>query len=320
MLSNQIIGLLGSSGAKLVWDGLERSLLFDVSEKGVHDLPGRKKLVVTNEGRLLTAQHIKNQAGVSVVNFRVTVTLRVAQVEFGLFHIRGQSWLLDVCLHVDGFFGLKADDQFVPWHVLAFAKHVCGSRRVLKLDAHFNTLLVQGLSGFHDEWNTIPPLVLDLHGDTRVGWLVRAFRDGLVVEVSWLTITSSVLTNHAVFRSPRFDGLKYLDLLVADIITVSFAGHFDRRLHGNDGENLHQMVLHYIANDTVVVKITAAAHCSDVFLERDDHRGNVVTVPEGLEKGVCKAQRDDVLHHLFSKIVIDTVEVVLRKKFSQIPS
>ena len=58
-------------------------------------------------------------------------------------------------------------------------------------------------------------------------------------------------------------------LFVTDVL----GGERDRPLHGDEGEDLEEVVLHDVADDADRVKVAAAALGAKVLLERDHHTG-----------------------------------------------
>jgi hypothetical protein len=52
-----------------------------------------------------------------------------------------------------------------------------------------------------------------------------------------------------------------------------------RLLHGDEAEDLEQVVLHDVADDAELVEVPAAALSAERLLEGDDDGGDVVTVP-----------------------------------------
>lgn len=49
--------------------------------------------------------------------------------------------------------------------------------------------------------------------------------------------------------------------------------------HSYEGYELEQVILHHVADETDLVKVSSTTLDSDVFLEGDRDRGNVVPVP-----------------------------------------
>jgi hypothetical protein len=71
------------------------------------------------------------------------------------------------------------------------------------------------------------------------------------------------------------------------------------------------MVLHDIANDAKLVKISATPLGTERLLERDLHVVDVVPVPGGTQERVAESQNEDILHHLLAQVMVDAEELVL---------
>mmetsp|Transcript_20903 Transcript_20903/g.31085 ORF Transcript_20903/g.31085 Transcript_20903/m.31085 type:complete len:97 (-) Transcript_20903:661-951(-) len=71
------------------------------------------------------------------------------------------------------------------------------------------------------------------------------------------------------------------------------------------------MVLDDITDDTTLVKVSTTSLGAKVFFEGDGDAGNVFVVPEGLINGVGETQDNKILNNLLSKVVINTIDVVL---------
>ena len=73
---------------------------------------------------------------------------------------------------------------------------------------------------------------------------------------------------------------------------------------------LHEVVLNHIADHAEVVKVAPPAHRPEVLLECDVHRLHVVAIPHGLQERVGEAKHEEVLHHLFTEVVINAVDAL----------
>jgi hypothetical protein len=65
------------------------------------------------------------------------------------------------------------------------------------------------------------------------------------------------------------------------------------------------MILHNIPDDSNFIEIPSASLCAKGFLEGDLDIGNVFPFPSCAQKGVCKAEDQEVFHHFFAEIVVD---------------
>jgi hypothetical protein len=102
-------------------------------------------------------------------------------------------------------------------------------------------------------------------------------------------------------------GREHLELLVADRRRV----RRDGRLHRDEREQIHDVVLEHVAQRTGVVVVAATLLDADRLRRGDLDRVDVAPVPDRLEDDVRETQRHDVLHRFFPEIVIDAVDRVL---------
>ena len=106
---------------------------------------------------------------------------------------------------------------------------------------------------------------------------------------------------------PSANRLHYLDLLAAQRVGVHDAG----RLHGDQGEQLKQVILHHVAHDARPVIVARAISNIDLFGNGDLHAVHVVTIPDRLKDGVGEPEHEQVLHGLLAKVVVDSVHLAL---------
>ena len=94
-------------------------------------------------------------------------------------------------------------------------------------------------------------------------------------------------------------------------------GKARRRLHGDEREQLEQMVRHHVAQRAGRVVIIAAAADGQRFGDRDLHVIDMVAIPDRLEQAVGKAQHQNVLHRLLAEIMIDAKNLILAENAEQ---
>jgi hypothetical protein len=95
--------------------------------------------------------------------------------------------------------------------------------------------------------------------------------------------------------------MEHIHFLVADF--VGLKGH--HRLHRHETEQLHQMILHHVAQRAGVVVIAAAMFHAHGFGDGDGHIINVATIPHRLEQRIGKTKCQNVLHRLLAEIMIN---------------
>ena len=105
-----------------------------------------------------------------------------------------------------------------------------------------------------------------------------------------------VLPQHDVGHVDRADGADHLHLLVANVLRIQTRG----LLHGEQRHHLQQVVLNHVADDPVVVKITAPSFGAEVLGEADLHVADVRARPQRGEDDVGEPQDRDVLDELLA--------------------
>ena len=168
---------------------------------------------------------------------------------------------------------------------------------------------LRALPAFIDEGHAVPALVLDVGDERAEGGAPAALGDGRVLLVRGLGAVegAAVLADDDVLGLDGGHGAEDADLLVADVL----GGEGDGALHGDEGEDLQQVVLHDVADDAELVKVAAAALGAEGLLEDDLDVVDVVAVPGGAEERVAEPQDQQVLDHLLAQVVVDAVQLVL---------
>jgi hypothetical protein len=90
--------------------------------------------------------------------------------------------------------------------------------------------------------------------------------------------------------------VKTTNLFVANLFWVRGTGP----LHGHETQDLQQVVLHNVANDTKFVKVATSSFRSNLLFERDLHVVDIIAVPKGREEYVGEPQVNQVLDHLLA--------------------
>ena len=99
----------------------------------------------------------------------------------------------------------------------------------------------------------------------------------------------------------RTDGVEHVHLLVADLVGIEG----DHRFHRHETEQLHQVVLHHVAQRSGVVVIAAAMLDAHLFGHGDGHIVHVTPVPDRLEERIGKAEGQNVLHRFLAQIMVN---------------
>ncbi len=124
-----------------------------------------------------------------------------------------------------------------------------------------------------------------------------------------LHFAAAVLAAHGKLRNlvswDRADGAQHIGLLIANLFI--FKGN--RRLHGHQAEHLQKVVLHHVAQRAGAFVVGPTMPDPIFFCHGDLDVFNVAPVPNGLEQRVSEPKRQDVLHGLFTQVVIDAEDL-----------
>ena len=105
------------------------------------------------------------------------------------------------------------------------------------------------------------------------------------------------------------DRTEDLFLLIPDEIRLESDGRF----HGNERDELHDMVLYNVSHYAGLLIKGASLLDPDILGNSDLDVVDVPAVPELFEYGVRKAEEDDILHRLFAEVMVDAVNLALIK-------
>ena len=76
---------------------------------------------------------------------------------------------------------------------------------------------------------------------------------------------------------------------------------------------MHDVIRHHIPQGACIVEISAAQFDANGLGIRDLNVIDVAPVPDGLEDGIVEAKNHDVLHRLFTQVMIDAIDLVFRQ-------
>lgn len=93
------------------------------------------------------------------------------------------------------------------------------------------------LSSLHDEWNSLPPRVVDPQSQRGKRRADRTLGNGVVLEVSGLAVSTDVLSEQGVLPRDRRDASEDLDFFVSDVL----GRERDGSLHRQQREGLQQV-------------------------------------------------------------------------------
>ena len=85
----------------------------------------------------------------------------------------------------------------------------------------------------------------------------------------------------------------------------------NRRLHGRQADELHDVVGHHVAQRSRGVVISTATFDAYSLGHCNLHMIDVVAAPDRLEEAIPETKYQDVLHRFFAKIVVDAIHLPL---------
>ncbi len=90
-----------------------------------------------------------------------------------------------------------------------------------------------------------------------------------------------------------------------------------RRLHGDERQQLKEMVRHHVAQRAGRVVEGAAPADGDGLGDGDLHMVDMLALPDRLEQAVGETQHQNVLHRLLAEIMVDAENLVLVEHLAQ---
>ena len=114
-------------------------------------------------------------------------------------------------------------------------------------------------------------------------------------------------------RLHRFQRADDLELFVPHRIRFELR----RRLHGDETQQLHEVVLHHVPHGARLVVIAAAPADSHGLGHGDLDVIDILRVPQRFEQHVAEADGHQVLHRLLAEVMVDPVDLRLVEMLGQ---
>src|SRR6516165_1757037 len=86
-----------------------------------------------------------------------------------------------------------------------------------------------------------------------------------------------------------------------------------RAAPGSEADELHHVVRNHVAQRTGAVEVASAELHPYGFGVGDSDMIDVPAIPNRFENAVAEAEDHDVLHRLFTEVVVDTINLLLRE-------
>src|SRR5215813_10751866 len=91
-----------------------------------------------------------------------------------------------------------------------------------------------------------------------------------------------------------------------------------RRLHGDEGKDLQDVVLDHVSDRSDLVVVACAFDDIDLLRRRDLNTVDEVAIPDRLEEGVAEPEGQHVLHGVLAQVVIDPIDLRLVEQLCQL--
>ena len=190
-------------------------------------------------------------------------------------------------------------------------------RHRAKLDGDFRSLLGQPFARAQVERDVLPAPIVEVQPQCCERLGLRVGRHAGFLAVAGYPcagdVAGAILSAHGALRDRvgmnRTDRMEHVHFLVADLVGVEG----DHRLHRDEAEQLHQMILHHVAERACLVVVFAAMLDAHGFGDGDSHIVHIASVPDRLKEGIGEAKGQNVLHRFLAEIVVDAKNLGLVK-------
>uniref|UniRef100_E6PY25 Uncharacterized protein n=1 Tax=mine drainage metagenome TaxID=410659 RepID=E6PY25_9ZZZZ len=275
--------------------------------------PGGLDAVAMSEERLI-AQHGIQQESLVAVGGRFAEGRSVVEV-----HVDGADGDVLGGGHLgaetegDAFVGLNAHGDDIRLDLLAWAtveatveEH---ERGLLELDADLGGALFEALASAEIKRHTGPAPVVDFEAHSGKGLGAGLGVDAILFTVALdhdaVDPARPVLSADGMLDADSWNGLPRLEFFAAH----AFGFEGDGRLHGDEAEQLHDVVLDDITQRAGFLVKRTAAFDAEGFRSGDLYVVDVVAIPDWLEDAVAEAEDEDVLDGFLAEIVIDAEDL-----------
>ena len=170
----------------------------------------------------------------------------------------------------------------------------------------------QLLAGAQIEGRALPPPVrdADLHRHIAFGSGIRVFR---ILQIAGGLAVRLVLPTHDVSRFDGLQGTDHLELFIAHGVGVEVIG----RLHRDQAQKLHHVVLDHVPDRAGLVVIAAASGHANRLGHRDLHVIDVLRIPQRLEQDIGEPYRHQVLDGFLAQVMVDAIDLLFPEMAGQ---
>mmetsp|Transcript_40686 Transcript_40686/g.57207 ORF Transcript_40686/g.57207 Transcript_40686/m.57207 type:complete len:345 (-) Transcript_40686:149-1183(-) len=282
---DKFISFLRSTGSLGVDDWADIRVINFMQQRCEY-FPRTTKFIISNKSGMLSLEDVKNQTRVcvwvaSIFEIRKEASI-VIDFKFRLNGFGSKSGALHVGFHVDSFVRLHTHHEFIARTILA-VEQVCSSWGIFELDTHLSLTFVKRLAGLHDERNSVPTRGVDRQLQYSKSWSVCV----LVFDCGVISV-SLVLPQNSILQRNRWDCVQHCDFGIAN--RFSRFGSLDSCwwFHGEQSQNLQEVVLQNVSNDTVLIKVSTPTVSAKWFLKCEDDTLYIFVGPHTLKPCVAE--------------------------------
>mmetsp|Transcript_13472 Transcript_13472/g.18454 ORF Transcript_13472/g.18454 Transcript_13472/m.18454 type:complete len:272 (-) Transcript_13472:360-1175(-) len=221
--------------------------------------------------------------------------------------MHSKAGFLDGHFHVELLLRLHPQHKLIRPLSFFTRKQVSGD--VSELNTDFRPALVETFSRLQNERYPVPAFVVDPENHHAERGCAGPRGKGLhLLLVRLLAVPLGVLGNDDVLLPDFLNAPQDLELLISDVLLAECG----RLVHGNQGHQLQQVVLHDVPDDALRVKVLGLlAGNLNGLLHDDLDVLDVFSVPDGGEEPVGKPHHQQILYDLFTQVAVHSVQLIL---------
>ena len=320
VLGEELVGFFGAPGAGGVFAHGRWGVGFvPCGLDFVDELPGVFDFVTTGEEGGVAGHGIEEEA---LVGFRAGFAEAggVAKIHFHRLHGEGLAGLFAEDAEGHAFVGLNADDEGVLAVVDEFAGGEGDLGWAFEVDGDFGGFFGELFADANVEGDALPAPGVDEETECDVGFGLRfridsvflaVARAGDAIDGAGGVLSADDVLADGIGADEWSKGADDFDFFIANGIGTQVGWRF----HGDEAEELKEMVLDHVSQGAggVVVAAAAAFH-AEIFRAGDLDVIDVSGIPIGFEDGVGEAQDHDVLGGFLAQIMVDAVGVLFGER------
>ena len=238
----------------------------------------------------------------------VLVALGIVQLH--PLHFERVAGPLGIDLEIHTLRRLHLDDQQVGRKLLE-GLIILDPRQAFELHHNLGARPVQALACPDIDGHPAPAEIVHMRLKGDIGGHAGGGIDPLFFPVARHPLAFGILPQHdlpaGILAAKEPEGFERLHLLIPD----GFGLKVHRRLHGDERQHLHEVVLQHILENAGLLVIRAPPLHPQGFSGGNLDVVHMVMVPQRLKEGIAKADGQDVADHLLAQVMVDAVNLAL---------